>query len=32
MASYTREGLIREKEALVANRDRQRDLHITIRT
>jgi NADH-quinone oxidoreductase subunit I len=32
MASYTREGLIRNKEALLANRDRQRDLHITIRT
>ena len=32
MASYTREGLLRSKDALLANRDRQRSLHITIRT
>lgn len=32
MASYTREGLIKDKEHLIANRERQRDLHITIRT
>ncbi len=32
MASYTREGLIKDKEHLLANRERQRDLHITIRT
>jgi NADH-quinone oxidoreductase subunit I len=32
MASYTREGLIRDKDELLANRTRQRSLNITIRT
>jgi NADH-quinone oxidoreductase subunit I len=32
MSSYTREGLIKDKEYLLANRARERDLHIRIRT
>lgn len=32
MASYTREGLIKDKEYLMANRARERELHITLRT
>src|ERR687886_57200 len=32
MASYTREGLIKDKEHLLRNRIRERELHVKIRT